>query len=84
MSRRIDQPEPGFFKLRLVRGGPFVAARIWRTGDALHAHVNAMPCPVDRVWLFGKEISHDEYKRLMAHTLVASEPCDLTRMPSPF
>jgi hypothetical protein len=32
--RRIDRPEPGFFKLRLVRGGPFVAAVIF------------MPCPM--------------------------------------
>ena len=25
-SRRIDEPEPGLFKTRMVRGGPFVAA----------------------------------------------------------
>lgn len=27
--RQVDQPEPGFFKLRLARGGPWVPARIW-------------------------------------------------------
>jgi hypothetical protein len=27
--RRIDRPEPGFFRLRLVKGGPFVPARLW-------------------------------------------------------
>lgn len=26
---RIDIPQPGFYKLRLVKGGPFVPARIW-------------------------------------------------------
>lgn len=82
--RRIDQPRPGFFKMRLVRGGPFVAARIWQEGDALKAHINAFPADLDRVWLFGREIAADEYKRLMGSTLVASDPCDLSRLPSPF
>lgn len=29
-ARRIDMPRPGFWRTRLVRGGPAVAARIWR------------------------------------------------------
>jgi len=37
MSRRIDQPQPGYFTLRLVKGGPFVPARIHRT---CHCTVN--------------------------------------------
>lgn len=28
MSRNVGKPRPGFFKLRLVRGGPFVPALI--------------------------------------------------------
>lgn len=28
--RLLDWPEPGFFRTRLVRGGPWVAAVIWR------------------------------------------------------
>lgn len=83
-SRIIDQPRPGLFKMRLVKGGAFVAARIWEKDGALHAHANGFPCPLDRVWLFGKEIEPAEYKRLMASTLVASEACDLRSMPSPF
>lgn len=84
-SRIIDQPREGLFKLRLVKGGPFVAARIWIAKDgALLAHANGMPTALDRVWLFGKEIEAPEYKRLMASTLVASEACDLRSMPSPF
>lgn len=34
-SRAIGSPEPGFFRVRLVRGGPYVAARIF------------LPCPID-------------------------------------
>lgn len=37
VSRIVDQPEPGFFRLRLVRGGPWVCARIF------------LPCPFD-IW----------------------------------
>ncbi|MCW2248264.1 hypothetical protein M2352_003898 [Azospirillum fermentarium] len=40
--RTVDRPEPGFFKIRLVRSGPWVPARIWNgpphdplTGDEL-------------------------------------------------
>lgn len=83
-TRIIGQPRPGFFKMRLVRGGPYVAARIWQAGEALKAHINAFPADLDRVWEFGREIGADEYKRLMGSALVASEPADLSRMPSPF
>lgn len=27
-SRPVDQPRPGFFKMRLVKGGPFVGAEL--------------------------------------------------------
>lgn len=27
-ARRIDKPEPGFFRMRLVKGGPWVGARL--------------------------------------------------------
>ena len=30
VNREIDRPEPGYFRMRLVRRGPFVACRIWR------------------------------------------------------
>jgi hypothetical protein len=30
MTRRIDQPLEGFFRMRLVKDGPWVAARIYR------------------------------------------------------
>lgn len=28
MSRPVDDPKPGFFRMRLVKGGPFVGAEI--------------------------------------------------------
>lgn len=34
-ARRIDQPRPGFFAIRLVKGGPEVSARLY------------LPCPLD-------------------------------------
>ena len=30
-TRLHSKPEPGFFKMRLVKKGPYVAARIMRT-----------------------------------------------------
>lgn len=33
--RQIDKPRPGFFAMRLVKGGPEIAARIY------------LPCPLD-------------------------------------
>lgn len=27
--RPVDRPRPGFFRLRLVKGGPYVPARLW-------------------------------------------------------
>jgi len=29
MAARIDRPQPGFYRTRLVKNGPWVAARIW-------------------------------------------------------
>ena len=84
-ARRVDEPRPGYFRMRLVRGGPFVTARIWEAKGKLHAHINAAPADVDRVWLFGHEIELAEYQKLMGRTLVkADEAPDLMRLPSPF
>jgi hypothetical protein len=50
--RRIDDPRPGFFQLRLVKGGPFVAARIWRecpwVDPSSDAHPEDWCRPLDR------------------------------------
>lgn len=44
MPRRTDQPEPGFYTLRLCRGGPPVGAQIVRDDQGLWY------CMVDDVW----------------------------------
>lgn len=70
--RIINQPRPGFFKLRLVKGGPWVPSRIYAYRprvagtDHLAAHVNGEHCEVDRVWLYGHPISEDEYRRMLS------------------
>lgn len=44
-ARTMNEPQPGLYRMRLVKGGPWVAARIHRTchctvngGDASDAH----------------------------------------------
>lgn len=63
-SRRIDKPMPGFFRCRIVKGGPYVGARIfWRLG-ILAAEVNGDPADVDRVWTSGERIHPADWEKL--------------------
>ncbi len=64
-SRAIDAPEPGFFRMKLVRGGPWVPARIFTRLGHLAAEINGQPCDVDRVWNGGHFISEDDYRALV-------------------
>ncbi len=81
MSRIINRPEPGFFKMRLVKNGPWVPALIYRpcpielnpeTFQAvdrvyhLEAAIDNMPVNVDRIWLSGRRITAAEYLYLRA------------------
>lgn len=75
--RLVDAPEPGIFRLRLVKGGPFVAAKIERHSDGRwQAFVNGDPedegdhdpvraRSVTRIWNYGVRISEDEYHVLI-------------------
>ena len=74
--RRVDQPEPGCFKLRLVRSGPWVAATIqcnaeghWSaTIDGKRGDSHADPAQADgvfRVWHYGSMISGSEHDYLV-------------------
>ena len=73
---------PGFYRVKLVKGGPWVAVRIWLgeprdpvTGDLLdrsprHQAVrNAIECDVWQVWpnCCGEPISEEEYHKLLAN-----------------
>ncbi|MFA9204885.1 MAG: hypothetical protein ACEQSH_00355 [Bacteroidia bacterium] len=76
-SRRVDLPEPGWFKLRLVKGGPYVPAAITRDGGAWGAIINGIrsePTDADparatdvfRVWHSGMRIDAAEYRHMLA------------------
>ena len=65
-SRRIDQPEPGLFKMQLVARGPYVAARIERRLGILVATINGVPADVDYVWTSGDFVSDEQYEILLA------------------
>lgn len=76
-----DEPQCGWFRLRLVRLGPWCPARIWmeqeidpETGElcadeTLRAEVLGQPRDPRRLWLSvaGKPIDEGDYHRLM-HT----------------
>lgn len=74
-----SEPQPGWYKRRLVRGGPFVAARVWYhqdvddAGELLGEPV--LRCSVDGrstdpldtwTWIMGHPIEPEEYDRLIA------------------
>ena len=59
MTREIDRPEPGFFKLRMVSAGPFVPAIIYRT---CHCTVNGGDDSAPHPW----RGTCDRYPRLEA------------------
>jgi hypothetical protein len=76
--RRIDQPEPGMFKLRLIRRGPWVAGRISHAMGFWSASIGGEPCGarhpdpyqadgVSRIWESATRISQAEYDALLRH-----------------
>jgi hypothetical protein len=66
-SRRIDAPEPGWFKIRLSPGSPWSHARIWNVMGMLLAEAAGVTCDVDLVWHHGERVTLDEYYRLRDH-----------------
>ncbi|HET98765.1 MAG TPA: hypothetical protein ENH89_00020 [Aurantimonas coralicida] len=82
MTRAIDSPEPGFFRLKLTRGGPWVPAILYRpcpiefepeTFQAVDRHyrlvaeIDGKPADVHRVWTSGERITIAEYLYLTAN-----------------
>lgn len=94
--RQIDDIQPGHFAIRLVRKGPWVAARIERTAYGWKAHINgqsqgfANPDPwiaegVSRIWHFGRSITKAEYDALLGNKPATPElPVKLQNMRSIF
>jgi hypothetical protein len=71
---RIDRPEPGFYKTRLCKGGPFVGAKIYlqkpqpknggvSASDGLCCVVAGQVCDTLETWpwLAGNPITREQY-----------------------
>ncbi|MCA3246074.1 MAG: hypothetical protein ING19_21140 [Azospirillum sp.] len=87
--RRIDAPQPGFWMIRLVKGGPEVPARIYRhtttcePGDPanamerpsfLVAEIAGETVELDAVWLrSGRAVDEAEYRFQIADHAHARE-----------
>lgn len=64
-ARIVDQPEPCFIKMQMVKNGPFVGARIFMRLGMLAAEINGKPADPDRVWHAGELITEERYAILM-------------------
>ena len=74
--RHDGDPQPGFYRLRRVRGGPWCAAVIYvhaetdpETGEltepeALRALVNGEDADPEKIWLSCRPVSAEEYARI--------------------
>lgn len=71
-----NEPQPGFYKRRMVRGGPFIPVEIWLDQDVdpgtgelvaderLRALVNGQYSDPMSVWAYCRPISVEEYDGL--------------------
>ena len=62
--RRIDEPHPCFLRMRLVKGGPYVGARIFLRLGMLAAEVNGVTAEIYKAWFSGEFISSAEWEKL--------------------
>ncbi len=98
-SRMVDNPQPGYFLIRVVKGGPWVPARIVHDFGHWWAEINGRevgkktedPLTADqvlRIWHFGREIDQNEYRRLLripaAERPDPTKPVDLSKKRSLF
>lgn len=88
MAPRVDQPEPGFYRRKLVKGGPFVGVAIFyacpmdpESGEPMQrsrhllCQVNGeWSDPVDQwSWVAGSRVTQAEYEYLLADAAHAME-----------
>lgn len=79
--RHWEEPEPGFYKLKIRRDGPFVPARVWlhqeidpETGELtedehIRAEIDGRDAGfgyLEQRWTYFKAIAENEYLALMA------------------
>lgn len=74
--RPINDPAPGIFKMKLVKGGPWVGATITQRGGKWQAIVDgvvtgeSMNCDpslnpeIMRIWHWGRDATPEEYRLL--------------------
>lgn len=89
----MDTPEEGFYKMRLVRNGPWVPVKIWFSAvpgsedqtPIWHCLVNNQPADVWGIWPWvgGRGISEEEYKRLEPQRS-PDKPIDKLKTPLKF
>lgn len=77
LPRQEDAPQCGWYRTRLVKGGPWVPVLIWchrvydeDTGEldepeSLRATIGAEPADPVRVWLHCRPISQNAYQRII-------------------
>ena len=81
--KRIDRPQPGFFKVRSRRGGPWLPAEIREDlpidpltleildrSQRLEAFRDGRPVDIEAVWFWGTQISKDEWEWLKAQSAI--------------
>lgn len=69
-------PQPGFYRRRLVRNGPFVPVAIWHDGNTMLAKLNNDMVDAADLWSWvcDKPITHEEYNRVMDGGSWSDEP----------
>ena len=80
--RHDGLPECGYYRTRLVKGGPFVAARIWlereidpATGELsapeeYRCEIDGMPRNAANAWTYLEPITREEYDALLHRRLM--------------
>lgn len=63
--RIVDDPAPCFVRMQLVRGGVFVAARIFHRMGMLAAEINGQTADPFQVWHAGDQITQADYELMM-------------------
>lgn len=96
---RDGEPQPGYYRTKLVRGGPWVPARIWIErefgDDGEQVHPDVFKCLIGSTetnalerwaWLSGHPISLADYKQMrgQANQLPTNQPVNLSTMPPVF
>ena len=64
IPRPISDPAPGYYRTKLRRGGPWVAARIWTADGHRYCVVNGKAEMPEKVWPYLHAITPEAYEEL--------------------